>query len=124
MPLSRPQKADRRNQLIAVQRLKSSVIPDTSGHVDESNPANWETFTKQWANVMPRGSREFFRKEEVSAEVTHQVEMLFNSESKQISQKMRIMLRGRTLNVAEPPRNTDENNHSLIFACIEIKEGS
>jgi SPP1 family predicted phage head-tail adaptor len=119
-----PAPAGVRNDLVSVKRLKSSAVPDASGHVDESDPANWETFTKQWCSVNPRGSREFFRGQQVAADITHQVEMLFNSDSNKITTKMRIMFKGRRLNVAEPPRNIDENDHSLVFACTEVKEGS
>ncbi len=123
MPLSKPQRADARNTLIAVRRLKSSIAPDASGHVNEADPTNWETFTKQWASVVPRGSREFFRREQVAADITHQVELLYNSDSRQITQKCQLILDGRVLNIAEPPRNVDEDNHSLRFACVEVKEG-
>jgi SPP1 family predicted phage head-tail adaptor len=121
-PQLSPAPAGVRNDLVTVQRLKIQP-PDAGGHIDESNPANWETFTKQWCSVNPRGSREFFRREQVAADITHQVEMLFNSESNRITTKMRIMFKGRRLNIAEPPRNIDENNHSLVFACVEVKEG-
>ncbi len=121
-PQLSPAPAGVRNVLVTVQRLKLQQ-PDASGHVDESNPANWEPFTKQWCAVTPRGSREFFRREQVAADITHQVEMLLNSESAAITPKMRLVFKGRILNVAEPPRNIDENDHSLVFACTEVKEG-
>ncbi len=121
MPLSKPQRADERNALLSVRRIKSSIAPDASGHVNEADEANWEIFTKQWSDITPRGSREFFRGEQVAADITHQVEMLYNSESKQITTKHQIVMDGRRFNIAEPPRNVDEMNHSLRFACTEIK---
>jgi len=123
-PQLTPAPAGVRNDLVIVKRLKTSSVPDASGHVDESDSTNWEIFTRQWCSVNPRGSREFFRREQVAADITHQVEMLFNSDSSRITEKMKIVFKGRTLNIAEPPRNIDENDHSLVFACIEVKEGS
>ncbi len=119
-----PSPADFRNDLVTVQRLKTGALADAGGHVDESLDSNWENFTKQWASVNPANSREFFRGAQVAADVTHQVEMLFNSESSRITPKMRIVYKGgRKLNISGPPRNIDENDHSLVFACTEVREG-
>ncbi len=119
--MSIPQPAGLRDSLVSVQRLRS--VPDAGGHIDESSDSNWEVFTRQWMSVLPRGSREFFRGEQVAADITHQFECLLNSESSQISPKNRIVWKGRRFNVSEPPRNVDERDHSLRFACVEVKEG-
>lgn len=117
-----PAPAGTRDKLVSVQRLKPSVAPDASGHVDESNPANWEPFCKFWCSLLPRGSREFFRGQQVAADITHQVETtLPNDDASRVTTKMRISCNGRTFNIAEPPRNVDEQNHSLVFAVVEVK---
>ncbi len=118
---SQPQPAGLRNKYVSVQRIKTSSVPDDSGHIVEANDANWETFTHQWVSVVPRGSREFFRGEQVAADITHQVEGLLNDESKLMTTGQRIIMDGRRLNIAEPPRNVDEQDHSLRFACVEVK---
>lgn len=124
-----PLPASRRNMRVVAMRLKTSAIPDSSGHIDESNPANWEPATnvgtagRLWIGLAPRGSREFFRQEQVSADITHAANAAYQ-DAKNVTKKMRFLFKGRTLNISEPPRNVDENNHSLVFACVEVKEGS
>lgn len=122
MPMSKPQPAHKRNVLATIRRLKTAP-PDAGGHIDESVDGNWEVVTKQWVSIISRDSREFPRQEQLAADITHQVEMLYNSESKLITVKMRVFFDGRKLAISEPPRNTDENNHSLVFACVEVLEG-
>ncbi len=120
MPSSKPARAEKRNKLITVQRLRRGTAPNAGGHVDESDDTNWEDFCKVWANVSPRGSREFFRREQVAADITHQVEILYSAKANQITSGMRVTFSGRKLNISGPPRNTDEANHSLVMACIEV----
>lgn len=123
-----PQPAGHRNTRVTVQRLRQSSATDESGHIDESNANNWEPATdvgsggKLWVGLVTRGSKEFFRGQQVAADITHQVEALYSS-AKNIRTKMRMTFKGRVLNVAEPPRNIDEGNHTLQFACIEVIEG-
>jgi SPP1 family predicted phage head-tail adaptor len=121
MPSSKPLRAEQRNNRVTFRRLKKTDVPNPGGHLDESDPANWETFWKEWASITPRGSREFFRREQVAADITHQVETLYNAQMAKVTSGMRIEFGGRILNISEPPRNIDENNHSLVFACIEVK---
>lgn len=120
--------AGKRNQRVTVKRLRSLSVSDAGGHIDESDPDNWEiasnvgTAGKIWVSMQPRGSREFFRGEQVAADITHQVQADY-LDAKNVTQKMQFVVDGRRLNIAEPPRNLSENNHSLVFACIEVKEG-
>lgn len=116
-----PVAAGTRNKLVSVYQISRNAVVDEAGHVDESNPDNWELLGKHWCGLMPRGSREFFRREQVAADITHQVEMPYSSQANAITTKMKFCFDGRTLAIAEAPRNEYENNHSLVFACKEIK---
>lgn len=129
MPVSRPVPAGERTSRVLVERLKRSAVPDGGGHIDETDDTNWETASDVgtngllWASVVPRGSREFFRGEQVAADITHQVQVLYPA-AKTIGPKYRLRLNGRKLNIAEPPRNIDEENHTLVFACVEAWEAT
>lgn len=120
---SRPEKAHRRNKYVQVERVKDSAAPDASGHINLADNGNWQPHSNQWCGVVPRGSREFFRREQVASDITHAVEMLYSPETAQINDEFRILMDGRILAIAEPPRNVDEQNHTLVFACIEKREG-
>lgn len=112
--------AAERNQRVTFQRLKPGLAPDAGGHIDESNPLNWENHASAWVAIHPRGSREFFRREQVAADITHAIEALY-VDVRDVTDEMRIKSGTSILSIAEPPRNVDQNNHTLVFACKEIK---
>lgn len=129
---SQPLPAGRRNTLVTVQRYKRDAQKDGSGNVNEAEETNWETATDIGNNgqlhvaLLPRGSREFPRGDQIAAEITHMVEGLYGAMVK-VKPKMRLVFTDRmgkhVLNIAEPPRDVDMMHHSLQFACIEVIEG-
>lgn len=113
--------ADNLNRRVSVRRLKPSDSTDASGHIDETVDSNWEEIGKRWVAFATKGSREFFRREEVAADITHQITMRYDGLSKTFTTKMQLKMGDRKFNIAEPPRNVNEANQMLIFACTEIK---
>lgn len=102
--------------------LKLSATPDAAGHIDETDESNWRPLgDKRWIRPVPRGSREFFRGEQVAAEITHMIEMRCDSISETYTTWMKIKWRGRTLNLAGPGVNVDEEDRLLRFPAIEVK---
>lgn len=123
--------AGRRDIRMTAKRLRTSSAVEGGGHVDKADPTNWEPATNVgtngsfWANVATRNSREFLRREQINAEITHLVEAEFHS-ANGVTADMQLEF-GKppvTLNIAEPPRNVNQGNHTLQFACIQIIEGS
>lgn len=120
--LLRSSPAAKYNERITVQCLKAAV-PDASGHVVQSDPTNWITFYPCWANIVPAGSREFFRGQQVAADITHQVTIRFCQKAALVATDMRILFKSRVFSISGPPRNLNEQNSEIVFACIEAKEG-
>lgn len=120
--------AGRRHTRVLVQRLRQSTEKGGGGHALLEDGDNWEPANevgdggKLWASVVPRGSREFFRGEQMAADITHQVSCLWVS-GKHITPGMRLKIGERVLHIAEPPRNEMERNHTLTMACTEVVEG-
>lgn len=117
--------AGKRNVRILVQRYKQTAVPDQGGHIDESDPNNWETATEigdnggLWAYIVPRTSREFVRADQVIADVTHQVELDYQS-AKGLKDKMRLRDGDRVFNVAGPPVNVEERNQVMRLTVVEV----
>lgn len=106
---------------VTVEKKKSNMTPNASGHIDETNDSNWTIAGKEWVELITRGSREFFRGQEVASDITHQVTMRWSKQASEYTNDMRIKFEGRKFNISEPPRNVDEQNMWLVFAAIEIK---
>lgn len=122
--MSSPAPAGRRNTLLTVQRIRRGAVIGDGGQVDESNEANWETASdvgangQLWGLVIPRGSREFPRGEQIAAEVDYLVEVLYEA-GKRITTKMRLVFGGRVLNIAGNPMDVEMRHHSLQLPCTE-----
>jgi SPP1 family predicted phage head-tail adaptor len=106
---------------ILIQRLKTGLTPDASGQIDETDSSNWTNHGKFYAEFITKGSREFFRGEQVNADITHQITVRYSTLAAGITTKMQVLYGGRIMNISEPPRNVNEQNQWLVFGAIEIK---
>lgn len=106
---------------VTVQKIKSGLTQNASGHIDETNDSNWTIAGTEWVELVTRGSREFFRGQEIAADITHQITMRWSKKAESYTTDMRIKYGTRTLHIAEPPKNVDEKNEWLVFATKEIK---
>lgn len=119
-----------RNRRVTFEQLRSDAAVDEAGHVDEATETNWSPFASRWAEVHTKGSREFFRREQVASEVTHRIKILWDEELWRLlnepnASKFRIKLESgilpRTLNISGPPVNEDEGDMYVSFPCVEVK---
>jgi SPP1 family predicted phage head-tail adaptor len=106
---------------ILIQRLKTGLTPDASGQIDETDSSNWTNHGKFYAEIITKGSREFFQGEQVNADITHQITVRYSTLAAGITTKMQVLYGGRIMNISEPPRNVNEQNQWLVFGAIEIK---
>lgn len=109
------------NKRVTVERLRPSLTPDAAGHIDETNDANWSPVQKVWAQFITRGSREFFRGDQMASEITHQITIRYSKAAKEFTTKMRLrMSDGRKFNIAGPLQNRNEENRWFVFPAIEV----
>ncbi len=108
------------NKLGKVYRISESAVPDTSGHIDESNDANWRLIGPRHFNIVPKGSREFLVGDQVNAQTTHQLATTFDKQSKAFSTKDKFIYQGRTFSFSGPGQNVLERNRWLAFPAIEL----
>ena len=115
------EKSPKLNHRITIERLKNNQTLEGGGQPDETDDANWTAAGTDWAEFITQGSREFFRGEEIAADITHQVTLRYSTTAAKFTKKMRLRMDGRRFNIAEPPRNIDEKNNWLVFKVIEKK---
>ena len=54
-----------------IQEIVSTATADGSGFIDRTNDDNWKIYEGAYCSVMSRGGREFWRVDQVTADVTH-----------------------------------------------------
>ena len=54
-----------------IQIRQLSGTADAHGHIDETDPANWIEYTTGFADCVSKGGREFWRIQQVNADVSH-----------------------------------------------------
>lgn len=60
---------DRYNKKIDIKRLTGTA--DAAGHVDNTADANWSLYVSAYAKVQTKGGREFWKVQQVNADVSH-----------------------------------------------------
>ena len=74
--------------------------PGVTGRTDLSDDANWNTVGIRRCRFVTRGGRERVFSDQVSADVTHVIEMRSDSVTRSIHPKMRLNMCGRIFNIA------------------------
>lgn len=109
------------NRYVTVKRIKSTATVDASGHIDETDNANWETLANEYCQIISQGSREFVVGDQLNQQLTHQITMRYSPRAAAYTTSMRLDYDGRKLNIAGPPQNIDEQNKWLRFGVTEVK---
>lgn len=110
----------RLQRLVDVEKINPSATADGGGHVDETNDANWVVCGQEWAELLTKGSREFFRGRQVNEDVTHQVTIRWSKKASGYTTGMRLRMDSRKFNISAPPINVDEKNEWIVMETKEV----
>lgn len=77
----------------------------------------WASIVTVSASVLPQTSREFYRAQQVIAEMTHLLSIRYRSG---IDETLRIKFGKRILKIVSV-LNDEEGNRELLIACVEQK---
>ncbi|MBD3675599.1 MAG: head-tail adaptor protein [Planctomycetaceae bacterium] len=80
--------AGRFKQRVIVEQLISEPTPPA--RLDVTDDANWETYITRYAEVVETTGREYHNNDTTRAHITHRITMIFDSETRKITPKMRI----------------------------------
>lgn len=106
------------NTRISIEELNPEAEPDASGRVDESDDANWTKYFDCWARVMHHGGREFFNAKQVQADLSELLQVFYCRKTRDVTTKMRIRMRDRTLGILAT-YNVEERNEVVEIQCKE-----
>ncbi len=115
MPLRR--KSYRRfKDLVSVEQIKSTATPAADGHIDKSDPSNWEEITTAYANIIPQTSREFWQFRGLRTDMTHAIEVRYLENIKNLTTENRLKFGSRYFNVTGVFDMNEEHRVLVITA--------
>ena len=106
---------DRRCQVL---RVASTAIVDANGEIDLTRADSWEVWRERWFRILPRQGKEFWRLQQVDAQITHVLQTLCDSESSQITSAMRVRFKGRIFELTSII-NVEEADKLIEILAIE-----
>lgn len=91
----------------------------TEGAADALNEkaVTWSELVTVWGAVLPQNGREFYRAQQVNADVTHLVSIRYRSD---VDETNRLVVGNRTLDITSVV-NVDEADKELLITCVEDK---
>lgn len=88
--------SDYKHKLI-IQQLSGSA--DAHGHIDNTDDDNWSTYTTAYAAVRSKGGREFWKVDQVNADVSHVWYCQWSRTLESALPKMRLIHEGKTYEI-------------------------
>lgn len=90
-------------------------VPGTPDGLNEP-PFTWTDELKIWVGILPQSSREFYRSQQVNAEVTHLVSTRYRTG---LDATKRLVLEGsRVLDIVSVV-DVDERGREMLLTCVE-----
>ena len=98
-------------------RKRLTIQQPTEGSADPlgEKPMTWSDVASVWAEVLPQSGREFYRAQQIHAELSHAISIRYRAG---LTPRMRLVLEGRPLNVVAII-NVEERNRELLLYCAE-----
>ena len=88
------------NKKVTVKKVDPNATADAHGHVDKSDASNWIQQSKQFCRTETKGGREFWKVDQVNAEVNCVFWCPYSTEAIAITPEMQIHWEGNTYEIA------------------------
>jgi len=83
---------------ITIQRVVETTV-DAHGQVDKTTAENWGTYLRTYAMVISKGGREFWKVQQVNADVDHLWTAQWSSDLAAATPEMRLICDGVTYEI-------------------------
>lgn len=87
-----------RNKKVSIESLTGTTA-DAHGHVDNTAAANWTEYVAAFCSVQSKGGREFWKVDQVNANVDHVWETGYNATIAAVTPDMRLKHDGNTYEI-------------------------
>lgn len=102
---------------VSVQRPAGT--PGVSGHVDLSDDSNWQSMGSRWASFKTRGGSEGVLFDQVQADVSHVIEMPYDSLTRTIGPRWRLTMQGRVFHITNVHDVDEQRRRIRVYAAEE-----
>ena len=82
---------------VTIERLTGTA--DAHGHIDQTAASNWSTYATAFCAVQSKGGREFWKVQQVNADVTHVWDTQWSKTIAAATPDMRLKHEGVTYNI-------------------------
>lgn len=118
--------AARLSNRVIVKRPNENATADAGGQIDLSDETNWRIACQRWCQILPRGSREFQRQNQIGEDVTHLIRFRYDNESKKFKTTWKIAETvgsvTRHINFAGPGIDEDGEHKFLLVPGVEVPQ--
>lgn len=108
--------AGKRDIRVVIQQLDPSV---DFQDLDRDDDGSWIDVGERWAQFMSKGSREFYRAQQVQADLSELVRMHSDSVTRAITADMRLKVKstGEKFQVISKPQDIDRQRKVVEVQC-------
>lgn len=107
------------NELVTIQEPATAAASENEyGEIDLAVAEGWVRVDDRWAQVLTQGSREVFRAQQIQPDISHIVRVRYDSTTKNLHPKMRLLVRGNPVHIAGI-QNVNMQNEYLELNCRE-----
>lgn len=82
---------------VTIERLSGTA--DAHGHIDNTAGSNWTSYASGWASVQSKGGREFWKVQQVQADVSHVWTLQYSKSLAAATPDMRLIHEGQTYEI-------------------------
>jgi SPP1 family predicted phage head-tail adaptor len=83
---------------VSIEHLTGTTA-DAHGQVEQTTNSNWSLFCSAWCSVISKGGREFWKVQQVNADVSHVWKTMWSKTAANITPKMRLIHEGLTYEI-------------------------
>ena len=87
-----------KNKKITIENLIGQTA-DAHGQVEQTTDANWGTYCTAWCSCVSKGGREFWKVQQVNADVSHVWKTMWSKTAANITPFMRLIFEGDTYEI-------------------------
>lgn len=91
-------KCRRYKKRVSIEHIASGQTRDAHGHITET-ATTWEEYTTAFCDVISKGGREFWKVDQVAADVSHVWYCMWNSVMDAATPQMRLVWEGKTYEI-------------------------
>ncbi len=89
---------ENRNKKVTIEHLIGQTV-DAHGQVEQGTNSNWSEYCKAWCSCVSKGGREFWKVQQVNADVSHVWRTGWSKTMQNVTPFMRLIFEGNVYQI-------------------------